>query len=146
MDNSSYFRFDDDDDDDDKTNIYIYLFSQSPQGKWVNCNTQPHILQCLQICLYTDDNEMESRGWSNVQTNECDLQAEKYPIICTHHKLRTNDENKTRFSRNVYGRDLPNVVGIMKSNSVVCMYIRVHMYISNTYPSPVLVRRSPVLS
>ena len=35
--------------------------------------------------------------WSNVQTNECDLQAEKYLIICTHHKLRTNDENKTQF-------------------------------------------------
>ena len=50
--------------------------------------------------------------WSNVQTNECDLQAEKYLIICTHHKLRTNDENKTQFSRNVYGRDLPNFVGI----------------------------------
>ena len=50
--------------------------------------------------------------WSNVQTNECGLQAEKYLVIYTHHKLRTNDENKTRFSRNVYGRDLPNVVGI----------------------------------
>ena len=32
--------------------------------------------------------------WCNVQTNEHDLQAKTYPIICTHHKLHSNNENK----------------------------------------------------
>ena len=32
--------------------------------------------------------------WCDVQTNEHDLQAEMYPIICTHHKLHNINENK----------------------------------------------------
>ena len=32
--------------------------------------------------------------WSNVQTNEYDLQAKTYPTICTHHKLHNINENK----------------------------------------------------
>ena len=89
MDNSSYFRFDDDDDDDDdKTNIYIYLFSQSSQGKgWTETHSPIYCNVFRYVCT------MMIMRWSDVQTNECDLQAEKYPIICTHHKLRTNDEN-----------------------------------------------------
>ena len=42
--------------------------------------------------------------WCTVQTNEYDLQAKTYPNICTHHKLRINNENKFPvFARNVYG-------------------------------------------
>ena len=40
--------------------------------------------------------------WCNVQTDEYDLQAKRYPIICTHHKLHNNNKLKSRFSRNVY--------------------------------------------
>ena len=32
--------------------------------------------------------------WCTVQTNECDLQAKTFRNICTHHKLRSNNENK----------------------------------------------------
>ena len=32
--------------------------------------------------------------WCNVQTNEYGLQDKTYPIICTHHKLHNNKENK----------------------------------------------------
>ena len=40
--------------------------------------------------------------WCNVQTNEYDLQAKTFPIICTHHKLCNNNEKKSQFFRNVY--------------------------------------------
>ena len=39
--------------------------------------------------------------WCKVQTNEYDLRDKTYPIICTHHKLHTNNENKFPFPRNV---------------------------------------------
>ena len=32
--------------------------------------------------------------WCIVQTNQYDLQAKTYPIICTHQILCNNDENK----------------------------------------------------
>ena len=41
-------------------------------------------------------------SWCNVKTNEYDRQDKTYPIICTHHKLHDNNENKLCFSRNVY--------------------------------------------
>ena len=40
--------------------------------------------------------------WCTVQTNEYDLQCKTYPIICTHHKLHNNNENKLPVSGNVY--------------------------------------------
>ena len=40
--------------------------------------------------------------WCNVQRNEYDLQDKTYPIVCTHHKLHNNNENKFPVSRNVY--------------------------------------------
>ena len=33
-------------------------------------------------------------SWCNVKTNEYDRQDKTYPIICTHHKLHDNNENK----------------------------------------------------
>ena len=45
---------------------------------------------------------MMTMRWCNVQANEYDLQAKTYPTICTHHKLHNTNENKFRFSRNVY--------------------------------------------
>ena len=32
--------------------------------------------------------------WCTVQTTEYDLQDKTYPTICSHHKLRNNNENK----------------------------------------------------
>ena len=32
--------------------------------------------------------------WCNIQTNENHLQTNTYPIICTHHKLHNDNENK----------------------------------------------------
>ena len=37
---------------------------------------------------------MMKMGWCNVQTYAYDMQAKTYPTICTHNKLRNNDENK----------------------------------------------------
>ena len=46
-------------------------------------------VQCLQISLHNDDNEMVY-----VQINEYDLQVKMHLTICTHHKLHNNNENK----------------------------------------------------
>ena len=32
--------------------------------------------------------------WCNVQTNEHDLQAKTFQIVCTHHELHNNNANK----------------------------------------------------
>ena len=41
-------------------------------------------------------------GWCNVHTNEYDPQAKTYRTICTHHKLRNNNENKISFFSGMY--------------------------------------------
>ena len=38
----------------------------------------------------------------NVQINQYDLQTLTYSSICTHHRLHSNDENKTPFSWDIY--------------------------------------------
>ena len=37
--------------------------------------------------------------WSNVQTNEYDIQDKTYPIIYTHHKLHNNNKKTPAFPR-----------------------------------------------
>ena len=47
-------------------------------------------VQCLQISLHNDTNEMVYY----IHTNENDQEAKMYPSICAHHKLNNDNENK----------------------------------------------------
>ena len=61
------------------------IFSQPSRGNWVNVYRY--------VCT------MMIMRWCNVQTNEYDLKAITYSIICTHHKLHNKDENKIPWCR-----------------------------------------------
>ena len=61
--------------------------------------------------------------WCNVQTNEYALQANTCPTICTHHKLRNNDENKIpgMYMQYVKESDVTNISGTQPRKNTITM-------------------------
>ena len=80
--NDSYFRFDDD-------NNIKYTFSQSWQANWVSWRHTPPYIEWKIIARIVSILDTHSAAytrimmimrWSNLQTNEHDLQAIMYPV------------------------------------------------------------------
>ena len=112
--NDSYFRFDDD-------NKIKYTFSQSWQANWVSWgHTAPYIERKIIARIVSIlDTHLAAYTWQafylfnafgwvcimmilrccNLQTNEHDLQAIMYPIVCKYHRLNINRLNTNNWNK-----------------------------------------------
>ena len=112
--NDSYFRFDDD-------NKIKYTFSQSWQANWVSWrHTAPYIeWKIIARIVSILDTHSAAYTWQafyqfnafrwvcimmimrlcNLQTNEHDLQAIMYPIVCKYHGLNINRLNTNNWNK-----------------------------------------------